>query len=270
MTTRCYVGDAMVFRTLGAVDQALESAGHDVETILKTIESFAIECSINKIWTSEALAYVVDEAVQIHGGYGYSKDLPVERAFRDARITRLYEGTSEINRIIIPPRLLNSPMVTDLFKGEFRKVTAPENSPFVSEYELLGMAKNLVVTTLKVANAAFGKGLKAEQEVMGHISDLACETYALESVMLRTGKIVAAKGEAECAVPIDMTRVFASDAAGRLTHSAKQVLATIEDKAETRALAQLIETIAIRPSFDTVRGRRRIADVIIAAGKYIF
>jgi hypothetical protein len=105
MAIRCFVGDAMVFRTLGAVDQALAIAGQDTETILKTIESFAIECSINKIWTSEALAYVVDEAVQIHGGYGYSKEYPVERAFRDARITRLYEGTSEINRIIIPPRL---------------------------------------------------------------------------------------------------------------------------------------------------------------------
>ncbi len=270
MTVRCYVGDAMVFRTLGAVDQALEAAGQDIETILKTIESFAIECSINKIWTSEALAFVVDEAVQIHGGYGYSKDLPVERAFRDARITRLYEGTSEINRIIIPPRLLNSPMVTDLFKSEFHKVSAPENSPFASEYDLLGMAKNLVIATLKAANAAFGKGLKAEQEVMGHISDLACETYALESTILRTGKMIAAKGEADCAVPIDMTRVFASDAADRLAHSAKQVVAAVEDKAETRSLVRLIETIATRPSCDTVRARRRIADVIIGAGRYIF
>ena len=270
ITTRCYVGDAMVFRTLGAVDQALESIGHNIEAILKTIESFAIECSINKIWTSEALAYVVDEAVQIHGGYGYSKEYPVERAFRDARITRLYEGTSEINRIIIPPRLLNSPMVTDLFKGEFRKVSAPANSPFASEYELLGLAKNLVITTLKTANAAYGKGLRTEQEVMGHISDLACETYAMESVMLRTGKIIAARGEANCAVPIDITRVFASDTTDRLAHSAKQVVAAVGDKADTQPLVQLIGTIAVRPSFDTVGGRRRIADAIIKAGKYIF
>jgi alkylation response protein AidB-like acyl-CoA dehydrogenase len=164
MAIRCFVGDAMVFRTLGAVDQALAIAGQDTETILKTIESFAIECSINKIWTSEALAYVVDEAVQIHGGYGYSKEYPVERAFRDARITRLYEGTSEINRIIIPPRLLKSPAVSKLFSGGFRQVSAPANGPFDAEYELLGLAKNLVVMTLKSTDAAFGKGLKDEQE----------------------------------------------------------------------------------------------------------
>jgi alkylation response protein AidB-like acyl-CoA dehydrogenase len=270
MAARCFVGDAMVFRTLGAVDQALATAGHDTEAILKTIESFAVECSINKIWTSEALAYVVDEAVQIHGGYGYSKEYPVERAFRDARITRLYEGTSEINRIIIPPRLLKSPAVSKLLLGEFRKVSAPANSSFGAEYELLGLAKNLVVLTLKSADAAFAKNLKDEQEVMGHISDLACETYAMESAILRTGKLIAAKGEGNCAISIDMTRVFSSDAAGRLVHSAKQVVAAVGDKADTKSLVQLIGTIAVRPSFNTVGGRRRIADGIIKAGKYPF
>jgi alkylation response protein AidB-like acyl-CoA dehydrogenase len=105
MAIRCYVGDAMVYRTLGAADAALESVpADDSERVLKTIESFAVECSINKVWSSEALAFVVDEAVQIHGGYGYSKDYPAERAYRDARITRLYEGTNEINRLVIGRR----------------------------------------------------------------------------------------------------------------------------------------------------------------------
>lgn len=270
MATRCFVGDSMVFRTLGAVDQALAAAGHDTEVILKTIESFAIECSINKIWTSEALAYVVDEAVQIHGGYGYSKEYPVERAFRDARITRLYEGTSEINRIIIPPRLLKSTAVRQLLSGQVRQVPAPANSPFGAEYELLGLAKNLAVFTLQSADAAFGKDLKDEQEVMGHISDLACETYAMESAMLRAGKLIATRGESNCAIPIDIVQVFSSDAAGRLVHSAKQVVAAVGDKADTRSLVQLIGTIAGRPSFNTVGGRRRIADCVIQARKYPF
>ena len=106
MAIRCYVGDAMAYRTLGAADRALAKVPRDDSArVLKTIESFAVECSINKVWTSEALAYVVDEALQIYGGYGYSKDYPAERAYRDARITRLYEGTNEINRLLIGRRL---------------------------------------------------------------------------------------------------------------------------------------------------------------------
>src|SRR5262245_64618710 len=107
MEIRCYVGDAMVWRTLGMIDAALENVdAADPVQALKAIEQYAVECSIIKVWTSEALAYVVDETVQVYGGYGYSKDYPAERAYRDARITRIYEGTNEINRMIIPTRLL--------------------------------------------------------------------------------------------------------------------------------------------------------------------
>ena len=107
MAIRCFVGDAMVWRTLGVIDAALQNvdAGDPMQA-LKAIEQYAVECSIIKVWTSEALAFVVDEAVQVYGGYGYSKDYPAERAYRDARITRIYEGTNEINRMIIPTRLL--------------------------------------------------------------------------------------------------------------------------------------------------------------------
>ena len=107
MTVRCFVSEAMVYRTLGDVDRALESVDPaDAAGVLKAIEAFAVECSINKVATSEALAYAVDEAVQVFGGNGYSREFPVERAYRDARITRIYEGTNEINRLIIPTRLL--------------------------------------------------------------------------------------------------------------------------------------------------------------------
>src|SRR5712691_12157213 len=116
MAVRCYVGDAMVYRTLGDVDQALEVVAEtESERVLKTIEGFAVECSINKVWTSEALAYVVDEALQVYGGYGYSRQFPAERAYRDSRITRIYEGTNEINRLIIATRLLRNAALSHLW-----------------------------------------------------------------------------------------------------------------------------------------------------------
>ena len=112
MTVRCFVSEAMVYRTLGDVDRALEAVDPaDAAGVLKAIEAFAVECSINKVATSEALAYAVDEAVQVFGGNGYSREFPVERAYRDARITRIYEGTNEINRLIIPTRLLKHRVV---------------------------------------------------------------------------------------------------------------------------------------------------------------
>src|SRR5215813_668737 len=109
MAVRCYAGDSMVYRTLGDVDRALASVDEvDSAQVLKAIEGFAVECSINKVWTSEALAYVVDESLQVYGGYGYSQEFPAERAYRDARITRIYEGTNEINRLIVANRLLRN------------------------------------------------------------------------------------------------------------------------------------------------------------------
>src|SRR4029077_1607319 len=105
----CYIGDAMVYRALGDADRALGAVDPgDAPAVLKAIEQFAVECSVNKVFTSEALAYVVDEALQVFGGNGYSREFPAERAYRDARITRIYEGTNEITRLIIPTRLLKA------------------------------------------------------------------------------------------------------------------------------------------------------------------
>src|SRR4030095_8104918 len=109
IAVRCWVGDAMVYRAIGDVDRALERVDRDDSSqVLKTIEAFAVECSTNNVWTSETLGYAVDEALQVFGGNGYSREFPVERAYRDARITRIYEGTNEINRMIIPTRLLKA------------------------------------------------------------------------------------------------------------------------------------------------------------------
>jgi alkylation response protein AidB-like acyl-CoA dehydrogenase len=277
MAVRCYVGDAMVYRTLGDVDRALEAIpAEDTARVLKTIESFAVECSINKIWTSEALAFVVDEAVQVYGGYGYSQEFPAERAYRDARITRIYEGTNEINRLIIPTRLLKNAGITHLFNAESAEralddITFSSTSPetlLYAERDLLSRAKRLVIFTLGRAKEAYGDALAGEQEVLGHVADIVAEVYALESALLRTEKLTASRGGASAATTIDITRVYASDAADRMEHSAKQIVAARAGDAETVRLLDGVRRLTRYTTFNTVAARRRIADSIIKAGRY--
>ena len=145
MSVRCFVGDAMVFRSLGEVDEALSKVdANDGAAVLKEIEEFAIECSINKVWSSEALAYVVDEALQVYGGNGYSREFPAERAYRDARITRIYEGTNEINRLIVGTRLAKSSAVT----AAIASGAAAAEQGGSAERQLLARAKRLTMQTL--------------------------------------------------------------------------------------------------------------------------
>ena len=283
MAVRCFVGDAMVYRTLGAVDAALRCLDEkDTAQVLKTIESFAVECSINKVWTSEALAYVVDEALQVHGGYGYSKEFPAERAYRDARITRIYEGTNEINRLIIPTRLLKSHAISHLFNSTTQLFNhtiaeappddsasaAPVASPLSAVRDLLTRVKQLIIYTLGRVKAVYDNRLADEQEVLGHIADIVAETYALESALLRTEKLMAARGVSDCSIPVDITRVYASDAADRIEHSAKQVAAALADDSDTRVLLDEAGKLTRHPTCNTVAARRRIADAVIKAGRY--
>ncbi len=225
MALRCYAGDAMVYRTLGDADRAIERN----TDVLKTIESFAVECSINKVWTSETLAYVVDEAVQIYGGYGYSKEYPAERAFRDARITRLYEGTNEINRLIIPTRL--------------RKLTGTAETGDPRKRLVLAMLASITADT--------------SQEVLGHIADVTIETYAIESARLRAEK-------SRDAIAADMVAVYTSDATTRIWHATRQIAAATGDA----QLSAHADALIARKPFDSVAARRRIAAAVIDAGRY--
>jgi alkylation response protein AidB-like acyl-CoA dehydrogenase len=277
MAVCCFVGDAMVYRTLGDVDRALELVpSGDVPRVLKTIEGFAVECSINKVWTSEAQAYVVDEALQVYGGYGYSKEFPAERAYRDARITRIYEGTNEINRLIIPTRLLKNAQTAQLFTPEnadraLEDAPASSEGPetfFSAERDLLSRAKRLAIFTLGRARAAHGDRLAAEQEVLGHIADIIIEVYALESVILRTEKLISARGDSQSAIPLDITRTYASDAADRMRHSARQVVAALAETEETAPMLETASRLTHHTPYDTVGARRRISDAILRAGRY--
>ena len=273
MSVRCFVGDAMVFRSLGEVDEALSAVDHnDPAVALKTIEQFAIECSINKVWSSEALAYVVDEALQVYGGNGYSREFPAERAYRDARITRIYEGTNEINRIIVGTRLARSAEVASQIADaaanglDSARTQPPHSGPLAKERALLTRAKEVTRFALGAASQKFGKGLSQEQEVVSRLADMAIEIYALESAILRAEKMQP-RGGGLAAVALDITRVFAADAADRLEHAAKNALAAIEPANLIEILGS-VHTMLGHGPVNTIAHRRRIADAVIEAGRY--
>ena len=278
MAIRGFVGDAMSYRTLGEVDRALESVDpSDGLRVLKTIEAFAIECSINKVWTSEALAWAVDEAVQVFGGNGYSREFPVERMFRDARITRIYEGTNEINRLIIPTRLMKqSPaLVTPEAARAALDVSADASrpaattGPLANEREFLGRAKRLAIGLLGQASAAYGAELKDAQEVQAQIADIVIDVFAIESGIARAGKM-ALKTDSRAGIAADAARVYTSDAADRIASAAREVVAALITRGADPSLAMTAQRLSAHGGVDTIGARRRIAEAVIEAGRHPF
>ncbi len=267
MSVRCFVGEAMVYRALGDVDRALEGIdATDGARQLKTIEAFAVECSINKVASSEALAYVVDEAVQVFGGNGYSREFPVERAYRDARITRIYEGTNEINRLIIPTRLLKQAQA--LFAGEVE--SGASGSPLAAERDLVANAKRLAIAALGAASEAYGEHVREEQEVLAHAANVIIEAYAIESAIGRAEKLAKADSD-RAPLALDVARVYASDAADRITHAGKQIVNAIAAHVQDpEPLLKALSATGSHRGTDTVAARRRIGDAAIAAARYPF
>ena len=267
MTVRCFASEAMVYRTIGDVDKALESVDPaDAAGVLKAIEGFAVECSINKVATSEALAYAVDEAVQVFGGNGYSREFPVERAYRDARITRIYEGTNEINRLIIPTRLLKHAE-----SWLTHEVTAEAtNSVLEAERQALVDVKRLGQTALAMAARVFGAAVRDQQEVLAHAADIIIECYAIESALGRAEKMTA-RGTERAAIAVDIVRVYTSDAMDRVAHAGKQIVNALAGQAEAvEPLRSTLARVREHPGTDTVTARRRIGDLAIAHRGYPF
>jgi alkylation response protein AidB-like acyl-CoA dehydrogenase len=275
MSLRCYVGDAMVYRALGDADRALDAVDPaNGPAVLKAIEQFAVECSVNKVFTSETLAYVVDESLQVFGGNGYSREFPAERAYRDARITRIYEGTNEINRMIVATRLLKNLEKSDVRTLKSEQVQPSEfrlqsSSSLSAEHALLGRAKRLALVLLADAATAFGSAVKDQQELLAHVSNIVIDVYAIESGLARTEKIAARDGEL-APLAVDAVRVFASDAADRIAHAARQVVRALVGAGRSSAAGESIAAVNGYPGVDTVAARRRIAEAVICAGRHPF
>jgi len=275
MAIRGFIGDAMSYRALGDVDRAIEATGSrsDGQKVMKTIEGFAVECSINKVWTSEALAWAVDEGLQVFGGNGYSREFPLERMYRDARITRIYEGTNEINRMLVPGRLLKqSP---SLFTVENARKALTEGGavapagPLASERDFVSRAKRVAVGLLGHATAAYGDGFKDAQEVQAQIADIVIEAYAIDSGIARAEKM-AARTDSRAALAADAVRVYTSDAADKIAGAARQVVAALGAAGVDAAVGKSALGLVRQDPVDAISARRRIADAVVQSGKHPF
>ena len=276
-----YAGESLVYRTIGMIDAALAElpAKADSREIQKRIEEYAIECSILKVWGSEMLTKVVDHVVQIYAGYGYVEEYPAERAYRDARINRIFEGTNEINRLIITGFLVKRAMAGQLpLLGAIKKLmdevmspgAAAEEAqgPLAHEHKLLAHAKKLALFAAGVASQKYMQALADQQEIMGAIADCVMEVYATESAILRTEKLISTKGEAAAKQAIAMTRYYASNSFERVEVASRKVIASVAEGDMLRTQMAIHRRLAKQDPSDTIALSRQIARHVLDAGRY--
>jgi len=281
MATLLYVGESLVYRTVGMMDQALDdvdkSAPEAMKDIRKAIEEYAVECSIIKVWGSEMIDYIVDEMVQIYGGYGFVEEYPAERAYRDARINRIFEGTNEINRLIITGFLLKRamtgqlPLMAAIKKLMDEVLSGPGGEefegPLAEERRVVGQAKKLGLFAAGAAMQKYMYTIQEQQEIMGAIADMTIEIYAMESAVLRTQKMTG-RGEAAATLPLAMTRVYISQAMEKIESAARKVIAAVAEGDTLRTQLAILRRLTKYEPFDTIDLRQQIAQKTIERGKY--
>ncbi len=285
MVIRLFASDSMMYRTAGLIQAKLEGLdmGSDDAGIrtAEALEEYLIECSINKIYGSETEDHVIDEEVQIFGGYGYIKGNHPELAYRNARINRIWEGTNEINRLVIVNTLMRRATkgTFDLmlaFKrvsDEIEKlgpVDSDEPNRLDAQKKLIQMAKKTILFVFGMAHERHGKELREEQELIGIISDMIIEVYAIESVLLRSQKMLDGKKPERATIPAKMAKVLFHDSLERIGFLATRALEAMEDGELLGRHIKMIRRLMVSPPINTVTLRRDIADEMIRYGRYFF
>lgn len=275
MAIRIYVVESMVWRVVGLIESQLRAAAMGNSDAprgeLQAVEEYASECSMIKVYASEMLDYAVDEGVQIHGGYGYHQDYLVERAYRDSRVNRLFEGTNEINRLLIPGMLLKRAA-----RGQLALLAAVEavlsgksaNAPTDGneEIRLVYNGKQIALLALGIANQKHGKEMQKQQEIMMSIADIIMEVLAMESTLLRSHKL-AASGQAGNAA--DVSAIFLREAMDRIEISCRNVLGACLEGEALRRNMSVLRSFANYDPVNAVAGRRNIAQRLLANERYV-
>jgi alkylation response protein AidB-like acyl-CoA dehydrogenase len=283
MAVGVYTGESMVYRTIGMIDVALseiDKSGANAATgIRKSIEEYAVECSILKVWGSEMVDMVVDETVQIFGGYGFVEEYPAERAYRDARVNRIFEGTNEINRLIITGWLLKRAMsgqiqllpaikklMDEVLSGPSMS-EGPEGA-LAAERLMVANAKKIALFASGIASQKYMQALADQQEIMGTLADIVIETYAAESALLRAQKMIEHQGQSTAQLAVAMARVYLQPALERIEISARKVITAVADGDMLRTQLAILKRLSKYEPFDTIALRQQIAQRMIEAGKY--
>jgi len=275
MAIRIFAAESMTWRVVGLIENQMRGASHEAadnsNRELKAIEEFAAECSMVKVYASEMLDYVVDEGVQIHGGYGYHRDYAVERAYRDSRINRLFEGTSEINRLVIAgmPLKRASRGLLPLFEAAHAilqqdELEADDDSCNDADSSLVDGAKKIALLTLGVALQKYGAKLEQQQEIIMSLSDIIMEILAMESSLLRSRKMAEGIGINAA----DFCAVYLQDAIAKVELSSRTVLSACAQGQELRGYLSRVRAFASHDPVDAIALRRQIAGRLLASERY--
>jgi alkylation response protein AidB-like acyl-CoA dehydrogenase len=286
MATKIWVSESACYRAGQNIDDLIatfiEGGMNDAEAKLKALEQYAIECAILKVHGSEVLDYVTDEGLQVYGGMGYSADAPMERAYRDSRINRIFEGTNEINRMLILDMYLKRAMKGELdLLGPATAVgkeilSIPDFSSndddvmFAAEKKVI---KNMKKAALMIAGAAVQKfmmKLSHEQEILMNVADMITEVYAAESALLRVEKLIGMKGEEAVSLQKDMALVYLQDAVMKCNHAGREAIQSFAEGDELRVMLMGLKRFTKIDPINTRNARRRVADALLAENKYIF
>lgn len=282
MAAKTYALESAIYRTGGLFEEGLSDidGGHGSDTA-KAIAEYALECSITKVLGSEVLDYVVDEGVQIHGGYGFMQEYEIENMYRDSRINRIFEGTNEINRLLIPATLLRKAMKGELplmektagLQEELMMMmpTLSEEAPELLEEESKRVehAKLIFLMTAGLAVEKYQMELEKEQEILRDVADIAIEIFAMESALLRAKKVLDRVGEEKAAMPIDLTTAYVFEAFPRIEQSAKRILSAMEEGDVLRTQLSILKKLTRYDLINEVALKRKIAARILDEERYV-
>jgi alkylation response protein AidB-like acyl-CoA dehydrogenase len=281
MIARTYAVESLIYRTAGLIDVTLGSGPHDGAAIAQAFEEYAVEASIAKVAGSETLDFVLDENVQIHGGNGFVKDYSAERYFRDARVNRIFEGTNEINRLLIPGMLVRRaikgeiPLIPaarrlqdEVLSPSLGSASGSDDEPLADEMRAIAAFKKVALMIIGTAMQTYGEKLTDEQEVLGYAADILIDTYAAESGVLRA-QVAGASDPRRRELHVAAARVFVHDAGLRVDAGARSALSAMAEGDTLRTLLAALRRILKVTPVNTVALRRTLADAAVTEGKYI-
>lgn len=281
MTLRTYAIESMVFRTAGLIDGSIQTSNSEVNTaLLEALEEFAIESSILKVAGSETLDYVFDENVQIHGGNGYVRDYPAERHYRDSRVNRIFEGTNEINRLLIPSRLIKLSLtgqlpLIEIAEDLVEKIRTGEleiprqEGPLEDQLVAVELFKKVAIAILGLALKTYGDKISHQQEILSYVADILIDTYAAESTVLRA-RLATTAGGREPSLQSEAARTYVNDAYTRIDYATRSILGALMEGDSLRIFVGAFANLLKVEPINSVATRRALATKVVELGGYLF